>query len=355
MTINMMIRSYIFLILMVIFSSSFVVLVPETAEGLGEPFVMLEFDEGEAQQMAEVAPGKDAVVIFPGTVTAHMAAGSQVQNIVVNLYGSVEQGWPVTMDPVTIEMDHGGNESFTATVVVPADACCDRPAILQFRASAKSNPGAAVYYNIEPINGTILITQYYGFSLETKKSLKDAYIEDDVEFDLNVINDGNGRDMFSVRLVNQKEIENLGMTLSLNMDKFEIDGKSSETITLLITIPENNDCIGTHSMEVEVRSENENADSTNLAPRSISFILKVSQSPEPEENDPVKPETPDELDRPDDQEDDAEAMTLKNNDIGRSGESSFETGIVIITIVAAVAIILICLLFTRKRYYEKYY
>ena len=341
------------MVLLVLISSLIVLIVPETAEGVGEPFVMLEFDEGEAQQTAEVAPGKNAVVTFPGTVTAYMAAGSQVQNIVINLYGSVEQGWTVTMDPTTITMEQGGNESFTATVVVPADACCDMPAVLRVRASAKSNPGALMY-NVEPINGTILIAQYYGFSLESNNSFEDVYTGDDVEFYLNVINDGNGRDMFSASVVNRKEIENLGMALYLNKDKFEIDGKSSETMTLLITIPENNYCIGTHSIEVEVRSENENADSVNLAPRSFIFILKVSQAPKPEENDPVKPETPEVPDTPDDPEDDPGTPSPISNDIEKSDEPSFDTGGVIIIIAVAVVIILICLLFVRKRDEETY-
>lgn len=357
MSTYMMMRCFIILVLMVILSSLLVVLVPQGAEGVGEPFVMLEFDEGEAQQTAEVTPGENAVVIFPGTVTAHMAAGSQVQNIIINLYGSVDQGWPVTMDPVTIEMDEGGNESFTATVVVPADACCDNPGILQVRASAKSDPGA-IYYNIEPINGTILITQYYGFSLESNKSLKDAYTGDEVEFNLNVINDGNGCDMFSASIVNRKEIENLGMASYLSMDKFEIDGKSSETMILLITIPENNYCIGTHSIEVEVRSENEKADSANLAPRSFTFILKVSQAPESKDNDPVEPETPKEPDTPDtpEEQDNDPGIQPSGSEVGeRSDESSIDIGVLIVIIAAVVAIIFICVLFALKRHDKKYY
>jgi len=354
-------RCSIILVLTVMLSSFIILLSPGPAEGIGEPVVTLEFDEGEEQQTAEIAPGTNAVVVFPGTVSAYLTAGSQVQDIVIELYGSVEQGWPVTMDPVSITMEEGGNESFTATVVVPADACCDMPAILEVGATVRPDPGA-VMYNMAPINGTILITRYYGFSLESDDPLKDAYTGGDVEFHLTVNNDGNGMDTFFANILNEKELENIGMVVSPDRSSLDIGGKSSDELTVNIRLPDNNYCIGTHSIKIEVAPGNGDADPVAYAPQSYTFTLKVSKAPVPETPDPVPPDptdppdgsdVPDEPDTPDgsgnQNNDDTDGTPSGGSSDVASGDSSDGWGLLPVLIGVIVVIIIIVVFFVRRR------
>jgi hypothetical protein len=355
----MTIRSWFILVLVVMFISSLIVFIPGSAEAIGEPQVILEFDEGEEVQTAEVAPGKKSVVVFPGTVTVYLAAGSQVQDVEIQLIGTIEQGWPVTINPETLSMEHGDNESFTATVIVPADACCDIPSILEVSATAKTFPGALIY-RTAPINGTINITQYYGVSLESNESLMDANTGDHCRYHLKVNNDGNGRDVFEVNIVNRNDLERTGLIISLGQDQVEIDGMSSETVVLSISIPENKNCIGTHSLKMGVHSRNDNSVSS-----SYIFTLIISLAPEPADMDPVEPDppgtsglpdTPDDPETPGipgDQSDSQDTSPSGSTDDAVLDESPMEPVVVVAIIAAIIVAIMITVLYLRTISDEK--
>ena len=348
----MWIRSWKILVLVVLLLSSYVTLEPGPAAGIGEPQVTLEFDESEEQQTAIVAPGKNAFVVFPGTVRAYLAAGSQMQDIEIELLGSVEEGWPVTMNPAQLTMTHGDNESFTATVIVPEDANSDMPAVLEVVAIAKTFPGA-LYYRNEPINGTIFVTQYFGFSVDSQESHKEAETGDNAKFGLNVNNNGNGRDVFLAGIVDHNILDEDGLAVTLDRPEIEVGGKNTETVNLSVAISDDERSVGTHFIKVEVSSQNGRSD-----PVTYTFTLRVAKKQVPATVDPSGPDTPEEPDPsndpqtpdiPDGSQDGPDGTSSENSDSELSGGSSMDTGLVVALVVIVIVIIGVGLVFISGR------
>jgi len=250
----------------------------DTSNGVGSPVVALAFEPGEDTQYANVEPGEDNAVIFPGTVTARIPAGEEYQDLIISLYGTTGENWSVVIDPPQIQIEPGTTGYFTATISVPPETSAVVVDILSIGGTVRTFPGALVY-NIMPIQGTIEINRYFKFSLETSGSTKKSYVGEQVTFDLTVRNHGNGIDNYSLNILNPDEIKNSGISVSPGKNLFEIPERSFEMVLITIRIPDHIYCVGTYYIELGVRSNTETSHTGNQTEKSLVFTLKIYISP----------------------------------------------------------------------------
>lgn len=257
-----------------ILSALVIPIIPDNVSAVGTPTVIMKFNEGEEEQIAEVAPGSHGTVTFPGTVSAEIPAGSTVQEIVVELTGYTGMNWPTTMEPSTFTLEPGGEESFTATVSVPPETSYYVTDTLTIQGTARANPGTMMYA-VDPIQGSIRIAQFYKFSLESYNPYEEIELGDQVTYDLKIWNYGNGRDTYSIQVKNLRELNQKNIAIIMGANSIQVDEKSNGYVTISVVIPLDKSCIGTRAMEVEVKSEQQEEMEGETILKSYIFTMEI--------------------------------------------------------------------------------
>ncbi|UCH88319.1 MAG: hypothetical protein JSV49_08625 [Thermoplasmata archaeon] len=242
--------------------------------------VTLEFEEGEEEQTADVRPGEDNSVVFPGTVTAQLAAGGAVQDVVVTLVGSTDLNWPVTINPPKVQMEPGTEVPFTATVTVPEETSSSILGTLSVSGTAQAFPGAGAY-RVEPIYGTIKIEQYYGLSLMCDEPDKKGHPGTQVGYDLGIENQGNGKDTFEVQVTNKDQLLQRDISVSLSQSLIEIEEKTTENITVSVNIPSSQTSISNYDINIEAKSLGGEQNQGFFIPMSYTLYLSVVSTSTP--------------------------------------------------------------------------
>jgi hypothetical protein len=262
------------LILILIIFGLFLQLASYKVEAVGAPVVTIKFDEGEEEQIADVRPGEHGTVVFTGTVEARIPAGSNVQDVIVNLEGSVDVGWSVTLNPDVVQVDPGGEAHFQATVQVPPETSYYIQATLTVSGTAQSYPGAGTY-NVQGTTGTIRIEQFYKFSLSCEQPVAETKIGTRATYELKIHNEGNGRDTFSINVVNDNELYKRGITTSLSSKMIDINEKEIQKINIRAEVDNNKQNIGTHTISVEVYSDQQKEVEGTTFSQRYDLSLKV--------------------------------------------------------------------------------
>jgi uncharacterized membrane protein len=267
-------RSIFIFMLMVILSGTFLNSAIVSVEAVGEPDVTLRFHEGEEEQVADVRPGEHGTVTFPGIVTVTNPAGSTVQDVIVKLNGSTTLNWPVTIKPDTINVEPGGEETFSVTVSVPPETSYYIMDTLTVSGTAEPIPGAGEY-NIDPITGSIRIAQFYKFSLECDEPSKEVGLGEECQFQLKIWNYGNGRDSFVVSIPGLNRLNEEGFIVTMGTYTIDVEEKSQNIITVSVKAPTGKSSLGLETIEIEVRSEQQEILEGTAFPKTYPLSVKV--------------------------------------------------------------------------------
>jgi hypothetical protein len=258
--------------ILTIFSMPFI---SYNTEAVSAPVIRIQFNEDEEEQTADVRPGENGTVVFPGAVEALIPAGSDVQDLNVYLEGSVDVGWPLTLDPDVVQINPGDVVPFVATVWVPPETSYYALANLTVSGTpADPYPGPSTYI-VTKATGSIRIAQYYKFILTSENVSEEVKIGGEVSFELKIDNLGNGRDTFSVNIGNYDELAEKEIKIRFSDSSFDTDEKSRRTIKVIVDIPRDTKCIGTHKIIVEVHSEKGESQGEKYV-NSMVYTLKVA-------------------------------------------------------------------------------
>ena len=168
--------------------------IPQDAEAISAPVVNIRWAEGQEGQESYVKPGESGLVTFSGTVSAEIPMGGAIQDVIVNLIGSTDQGWPVTVTPATVLLQPGTQEEpISVTVAVTPETSYYTSGGLTLTGTATAFPGS-IRYTITPVQATIKIKQYYRFSIGCSKPYIEVAPSERLVFNLQIINEGNARD-----------------------------------------------------------------------------------------------------------------------------------------------------------------
>jgi hypothetical protein len=245
------------------------------SEAIGAPVVVIAFEEGEEEQIADVRPGEHGTVLFPGTVTGQLPAGSSFQDIIVDLVGSTDLDWSVTINPSQIQLNPGNVEKFTAQVTAPPGTSSSIVETLTVSGRARAFPGTLTV-SIAPITGTIRIEQYYQFSLSSNEPICNSTIGEKVELNLDIYNSGNGEDTFSINVVNLHELSSKNIIITLSSTTHTIQNKQTGNVLINAEIPNNRNCIGIHYITLEVKSQEQEEIEGQAFPKTFNLCLRIS-------------------------------------------------------------------------------
>ncbi len=210
---------------------------PDEAEAILPPSVEIKWADGQQVQEADVKPGESGLVTFSGTISADLSAGGTFQDVKVELTGSTDQAWPVTVTPVVSMLDTNTEERpISVTVAVTAESSYYTSGQLTLTGYATAFPGT-LRYPIPAVTATIKIEQYYRFSVGCSKPYMEVAPSERLVFNLQIMNEGNARDKYQIEIKNLEKLSKDSWTVTLSRNQIEIPEKNEETIPIPVGTP----------------------------------------------------------------------------------------------------------------------
>ncbi len=214
--------------------------IPVLAQVTGE----IKLDEDE--QGADVGPGQNGLVLFPGTVTVNTPV-AQVE-LSVNAQGLECSVYPTSFIPQT-----GVAYPFQAVVQVPNFTSCAEEHRIWVTGMATTQIGGQSY-PLDPAKGIVKVNQYCMANVTPEVLERSIRGGESKTLRFQAQNSGNGKDNFSIHVRDADILEEMGII-------FEIDGEET-------TVPEG----GTAEMSMTV-SVSEKAPETKIM---IEYYIKTS-------------------------------------------------------------------------------
>lgn len=247
-------------------------------EALGQTTIAtLKWNPGQEIQEADVRPGGDNNVMFTCVANCDLVAGGTYQRVVLNLYATSENDWPISIDPIQIEYrpETDTDIPFSVIVTVPAKTSYYTTDTIMVYGNATAYPGG-VSEEINPIVGSIRMRQYFDLIVETGFNRESLRMGDETKFNITITNTGNARDDFQINIKNSKELEDAGIEIDLDRSRIEID--SNEKGTIQVTIKTSKDSkAGTYDINLETKSVLEELIEGLTIPYEISPTIKVEE------------------------------------------------------------------------------
>jgi hypothetical protein len=208
------------------------------------------------EQNANIAPGEDGFVRFHGIASADNIGPNNIK-----VYMSSIDTWANShVEPSILEFSPNDRyeKAFVVTVPVPRYTCCDEIGTLEVFGDARLYPSMRMI-NCEPVSGIIYVQQYHQFQISV---LSDKYIRtnpgDEVEFDLMIYNEGNGRNTFVINTGNEKELFDKDFIIEVSERRFEISEFSEKRIKIKVHTPSDLDKHGKQDIRIAITSSGNN-------------------------------------------------------------------------------------------------
>lgn len=239
----------------------FIQLIPANVESVGPPKVYILMNEGEEIQEADVTPGQHGLVTFNCKVISEPQPGGNVQKYIVSITAISEQGWSTSVNPLQIAIKPGEEAPFQVDVTVPTQTSCEIIDEISISGKAVAYPGA-MQTVLEPINGQVRVIQFCQLSVSSPNPDIKTSLNQRKAFNLRIMNTGNGRDTFSIEILNLDDLDRKGFTVTLSQEMIDIESHEEATIQVAVTTPASSGAIGKHEIELEVGSEGNNDGTT---------------------------------------------------------------------------------------------
>ncbi len=195
----------------------------------------LSLDSSEEE--ASVGPGEPGMVRFTGVLTCNISGiGQNTQTINVQLSAKAGE-WPVSVtNDIEIEPDDEKTVPIEAIVRVPNFTSSTETGKLVISGVATLDPGGQTY-QIEPVEGEIIINPYYLLSLNCLEPYLEADGGETVFFRLTVTNNGNIDTTVLISIYNEDKLNERGFEIELSDEEvFIIEGGMADIqITVELT------------------------------------------------------------------------------------------------------------------------
>lgn len=176
-------------------------------------------------------------------------------------------GWSAVCEPATLVFTGSGNQSFNVTVSVPAGEEGGETRQLNVTATVTA---AGIPASNATAYAIVTVRQVFGVDLSSEVSSLETTAGSPVNWPFRLTNTGNGRDSYSVSVVDLQSYTSTGWALRFNRTIVSIDNGSQADISLNITPP------ASHPggvVELRVRAYSRNA---NLNNRTVEDFLSLS-------------------------------------------------------------------------------
>jgi hypothetical protein len=254
----MIVKKYFGWIVIICMALSIIAIIQPTTVAIsidqnpGLPTVSISLED--TMKTAHVGPGNDCTVEFNGTVTVSM---NPATTVVVSL--AAEDTWgSAAVSPSELTFGSSGMQPFSVTVRARPRESTKTTGMVTVTGRWQLNPGgiSGPANPPEGATGRIEIAQFYIFDMTSTRAFIETSLDSEVEFNLNILNQGNGADIFSISIINMDELNDKDITASLSMVSAEImEHPAERPIELRVTTPRDSKCIGENAIEVSVTSD----------------------------------------------------------------------------------------------------
>ena len=220
------------------------------------PIPILSLSLFPTQLQAKVTQSQLGTVTFRGNATVEQM---MFMDSTVTLQARVNAGWPVQINPTTIQFQGSGTESFTVTVIVP-------PGTSSLVTGNVIVTGSCKVSGLSPIvascQGVVTVSQYYKIRVESSDPDATVSSGETAEYELALFNDGNGQTTFRVTVMDTpKDIK-----IELSNDEFTVQREEFSVVTVRVT-PGSRAASGEHDIRIQI----EDLESLQDDPKVIVF------------------------------------------------------------------------------------
>lgn len=212
------------------------VFLPHGADAVGEMSVTAFFDRGSVD--AHVDPERGGFVTFTGYVIPLFPFSVDGQYAVIRLTADAGD-WETTDIPVMTATKVTNELLFSVSVLVPPGTQASGGDISQsitvsgtWSYEPESRSG-----QVEPVEGFIVIRQYYMYRLSLDRTYVQVSPGTGFEVELLIENQGNGNDEVELSIEGREVLEEEGWTFQMNRTLFRLPYNGKIRISMVITTP----------------------------------------------------------------------------------------------------------------------
>ncbi len=220
--------------------------------------VTVTIAENDRDQTARPTDTEHDILEFRGEIALDKTIwiGQSVKLTPELLMPNAPSLWEVTFNPTDITYTASGVENFTATVVVPSGlAVTTRPYTLVFNVTTSD----LLFYNLNEGFAQVSIAQYYKIGrLYSTLPLKVTQGER-IEFNITIINRGNGEDTFLLTVSNLLELSDAGLTVIAPPSSGRVGPGAVDDVKLLLQA-DDDAILSEFSLNLTITSEESQSD-----------------------------------------------------------------------------------------------
>jgi hypothetical protein len=272
----------------------------------------------ETSKTAYVGPGESGEVIFNGVV---QVTQNPLTRVVVSL--TAEDTWgSAVVSPSTLTFSSGGSQPFTVDVRVPSGVDPGTVGTVTVYGRWRMYPGS-LGGSAEPqqgVTGRIDIAQYHQLTISSPNSYIKASLEERVEFELSIRNEGNFNESVICNIMNNEGLSSNGISVSMSSSEVYIPINEIRT-SYVYANTFSGTVGGNHIIQVKITTNDDPYGDDQMWMHEFTLELPENSNTPPGDPDPEPPE-PDpepepEPQPPDDEEpDDNDISILYTEDTG---------------------------------------
>jgi hypothetical protein len=221
------------------------------------PAIDVSLDDGDRDQTARITDGEQDHLTFKGEVTLNRPLwppGTTVVIEVVIEMPSLSSVWEHNIDPPEMSFASSMTQNFTATVTVPPALGAATFYNLVFNATTED----ILFFSNTPDNGVVRIAQYYRISRQFSTEPLRVEQGKSIEFNITLINRGNGDDTFNLEVTNEAELDLVGLIVYFDRSK-RIE--AGEELLVKLRLEADQEAIeGEYQLNLTIRSEGSSSD-----------------------------------------------------------------------------------------------
>ncbi|UCH90077.1 MAG: hypothetical protein JSV49_05390 [Thermoplasmata archaeon] len=203
----------------------------------------ISFEEGEEIQFADVRPGNNESVKFPGTINGTYFKDKNISKIICTLEAKIDHRWYaeenkrgkkwfVKVQPERIELGRDEQERFKVIVDVPSEISFNSKGELSLTGTVRTLPNDDIY-QLRDVNGLVRIQYYADWDLSTPELKNSVKKGEQTVFKVNINNLGNARDIFYQSVHNEKTL--LGSEIKIEFPStMEVGEKAKRTFEIVV-------------------------------------------------------------------------------------------------------------------------
>lgn len=229
-------------------------------DSLGQiPAIDVSIDDVDRDQTSRVTDVKNEVLTFHGEVTLNKPVWIPGTTVTLELELEMPRSdgvWEVNFDPPEgLVYTASSTQNFSAQVTVPEGLPASlQPHLLVFNASTSD----ILFYTVTTGTANVYIAQFYKISRQYSTKPLRVKQGQSVEFNITLINRGNGADTFSVEVTNEDELNLRKVFVFFDRQKRISAGEQAIVRFRLQT--EDDALEGEFSLNVTIRSETSSTD-----------------------------------------------------------------------------------------------